>query len=126
MANPHKGDVELKAGEETYTLRYSIDAICSLEERLDKGFPAIALEMSNPSTMRLSVVREVMLAGLQEHHPDITLKHAGELIITAGGALKVMERVSAAFAAAFPEAEASDKKSPRRRANGRHPTGSPS
>lgn len=126
MANPHKGVVELKAGEATYVLRYSIDAICSLEERLDKGFPAIVGEMSNPSTMRLTAVREVLLAGLQEHHPEITLKQAGELIVTAGGAVVVLGKVNEAFAAAFPEAEAGDKKSPRQRANGRQPTGSPS
>lgn len=126
MANPHKGAVELNAGDQTYVLRYSIDAICSLEDRLDKGFPAIVAEMSSPSTMRLSAVREVLLAGLQEHHPEITIKQAGELIITAGGAIVVLGKVNEAFAAAFPEAEASDKKSPRQRANGRLPTGSPS
>lgn len=126
MANPHKGDVELKAGDATYVLRYSIDAICSLEDRLDKGFPVIAVEMSSQATMRLSVVREVLLAGLQEHHPEITLKQAGELLVTAGGAAVVLGKVNEAFAAAFPDAEASDKKSPRQRANGHHPTGSPS
>lgn len=119
MANPHKGEVELKAGDETYILRYSIDAICSLEDRLDKGFPVIAIEMSSAATMRLTVVREVLLAGLQEHHPDITLKQAGELIVTAGGAMVVMGKVNQAFAAAFPDTEASEKKSPRQRANGR-------
>jgi len=126
MANPHKGEVELKAGDSTYILRYSIDAICSLEDRLDKGFPAIVAEMSSPATMRLSAVREVLLAGLQEHRPDITVKQAGELIILAGGALVVLGKVNEAFAAAFPEPEASDNKSPRQRANGRQPTGSPS
>ncbi len=126
MANPHKGQVELKAGDSTYILRYSIDAICSLEASLDKGFPAIVADMSNPATMRLSAVREVLRAGLQEHHPDITVKQAGELIISAGGALVVLGKVNEAFGAAFPEPEASDKKSPRQRANGRQPTGSPS
>lgn len=126
MANPHKGEVELKAGEATYLLRYSIDAICSLEESLDKGFPAIVAEMASPATMRLSVVREVLRAGLQEHHPEITVKQAGELIISAGGAISVLGKVNEAFALAFPEVEAGDKKSPRQRANGRQPTGSPS
>lgn len=126
MANSHKGEVELKAGDEVYILRYSIDAICSLEDRLDKGFPAIAAEMSNATTMRLSSVRQVLLAGLQEHHPHMTLKQAGELLVNAGGAMVVLGKVNEAFAAAFPNTEASDKKSPRQRANGRQPTGSPS
>lgn len=126
MANPHKGDVELKAGDETYILRYSIDAICSLESRLDKGFPQIAAEMSRADTMRLSVVREVLWAGMLEHQPEITIKQAGELIVSAGGAVVVLGKVNEAFAAAFPEAEAGSTKSPRQRANGRQPTGSPS
>lgn len=126
MANPHKGEVELKAGDATYVLRYSIDAICSLEERMDKGFTAIAAEMSDPDRMRVTTVREVLLAGLQENHPEVTLKQAGELILAAGGAIVVLGRVSEAFTAAFPNAEASGKPSPRKRANGQHPTGSPS
>lgn len=126
MPNPHKGDVELKAGDATYVLRYSIDAICSLESELDKGFPAIAAEMGDPGKMRLSVVRQVLFAGLRENHPDITLKQAGELIVTAGGAIVVLGKIAEAFGAAFPEAEASGTKSPRQRANSRQQTGSPS
>lgn len=126
MPNPHKGDIELKAGDATYVLRYSIDAICSLEDDLDKGFPAIAAEMSDTAKVRISSVRQILLAGLREHHPELTLKQAGELIVSAGGAITVLGKIAEAFSAAFPEAEASGKKSPRQRANGRHPTGSPS
>lgn len=124
MTNPHKGETELKSGDKTYILRYSIDAICSLEETMDKGFPTIAAEMGDPEKMRLSVIRQVLLAGLKEHHPDMTLKFAGELIVSAGGATVVLGKIGEAFQAAFPEA--SGTKSPRKRANGRHPTGSPS
>jgi hypothetical protein len=126
MANPHKGDIELQAGEQTYTLRYSVDAICELEDRLDKSFPVIAMEMTDPVKRRLSVVREVLRAGLREHHPDISLKEAGELLVAAGGAPLVLAKIDQAFMAAFPQAEASDKPSPRKRANSRHPAGSPS
>lgn len=126
MPNPHKGEVELKAGDATYVLRYSIDAICTLEDALDKGFPAIAEEMSVPANVRLSNLRQILLAGLREQQPDITLREAGELIVLAGGAITVLGKIAEAFTAAFPEAEASGKKSPRQRANGRHPTGSPS
>lgn len=124
MANIHKGETELKSGDETYVLRYSIDAICSLENKLDKGLPVIALEMGDPAKMRLSMIREILLAGLRENHPDITLKEAGELIVSAGGAVVVLGKIGEAFSASFPEA--SGTKSPRKRANGQHPTGSPS
>lgn len=126
MANLHKGEVELKAGDSTYILRYSIDAICSLEDDLNMGFPVIAADMSDPRKMRISSIRKVFLAGLREHQPDMTLKRAGDLIVEAGGAAEVLGKIAEAFGAAFPEAEASDKRSPRQRANGRQPTGSPS
>jgi hypothetical protein len=126
MPNPHKGEVELKAGDVSYVLCFSIDAICSLEDDLDKGFPAIAADMADAAKMRVSTVRTILRAGLREHHPELTLKQAGELIVTAGGAITVLGKIAEAFTAAFPSQEASGTKSPRQRANGRHPTGSPS
>lgn len=122
MANPHKGEVELQAGEKTFTLRYSIDAICSMEAALGKGFPAIAAEMSDINKMSVSVVRQVLHSGLQECHPELTLKEAGELILSAGGALKVMAKVTEALGAAFPdakEAKPGPQPGPRRAGTGR-------
>ncbi len=115
MANPHKGEVELKAGDETYVLRYSIDAICDLEERLGKSFPVLASEMADPTKFSVGLVRNVLHAGLCEKHPDISVKQAGELILSAGGLIAVMEKVSAAFAAAFPKSEASGTPRPQNR-----------
>jgi hypothetical protein len=112
MSNPHKGEVALEAGDKTYTLRYSIDAICSMEAALGKGFPAIAAEMSDINKMSVTVVRQVLHSGLQESHPDLTLKDAGELILSAGGALKVMAKVTEALGAAFPDAKKDAKPGP--------------
>lgn len=124
--NQHKGDVELKVGDVSYVIRYSIDAICSLEQEMDKGFPAIAADMGDPAKMRISAIRQVFHAGLREHHPDMTLQQAGELIVDAGGAVVVLGAIGQAFNAAFPEKEAGGQKSPRQRASGRRQTGSPS
>ncbi len=116
MANPLKGEVELIAGDKPYTLRFSIDAICSLEERLGKGFPAIAVELQKPEKMTIVMVRHLLHASLTESHPDITLKQAGELIVTGGGMVIVLGKVSEAIAAAFPSpAEASGTTRPRKR-----------
>lgn len=124
MANPIKGEIELLARDKTYILRFSIDAICSLEERLGKGFPAIAAEMADPSRITISLARHLLFAALSEKQPDITLKEAGELIAGAGGMVEVVTKVSEAISAAFPDAEARGTKSPRKRAGNR--TGSPS
>ena len=112
MANPHKGEVEIKAGEATYTLRFSIDAICSLEAATGKPFTACAVEMTDAKTASMTLVRLLLHAGLKENHPQISLKESGEIIPAAGGMLVVTEKVFEAFALAFPAPEASDSARP--------------
>jgi hypothetical protein len=119
MANPLKGEVELVAGDKSYVLKFSVDAICSLEERLDKGFPAIAVDLQQPHKLTISLVRQLLHASLNEAHPEITLKEAGELIIPAGGMVVVLDKVSAAISAAFPApAEARGTSRPPKRLKG--------
>lgn len=114
MANPHKGEVELKAGDRAYVLRFSIDAICHLEAATGKPFAVTASEMSNPDKASMTLVRMLLHAGLQEHHPELSLKEAGEIIIDAGGMAVVTVKVFEAFAAAFPTPEASGTPRPPR------------
>ncbi|MPZ58436.1 MAG: hypothetical protein GEU91_18475 [Rhizobiales bacterium] len=104
MINPHKGEVAFTADERRYVLHYSIDAICALEESAGKGFPALVQEMADPDKMSVSLLRKVLWAGLREHHPDLTLKDAGELILGAGGMVGLFPHIERAIAAAFPAA----------------------
>ncbi|MGY3359745.1 hypothetical protein ACVWZK_006408 [Bradyrhizobium sp. GM0.4] len=121
--NPHKGEVELKAGDASYTLRFSIDAVCSMEESLGRGFPAIVTDLADETKMSISTIRHVLHAGLLESHPEMTLKEAGELILTAGGAAVVLGKISDALGKAFPAAEgktqADPPRGPRRAGTGR-------
>lgn len=119
--NPHKGEVELKAEDASYTLQFSIDAICMMEESLGKGFPAIVDDLSDVSRMSITTIRHVLHAGLREHHPEITLKQAGELIVSAGGAVEVLGKVSEAIGKAFPAGggKAGPQRGPRRNGTGR-------
>jgi hypothetical protein len=103
VSNPLKGEVEFEADGKTYTLRYSADAICNLEEKAGRGFPVIAGELMDPDTTSLRLVRMAIWAGLREHHPDITLQQAGELILAAGGMKTMMERFDQALRLAFPD-----------------------
>lgn len=112
MENPHKGMVELKIGEKSYLLRYSIDAICTLEGRLDRGVGSIMLEMADPLRVRVSIAREMLYVGLLEYQPEITLKQAGEMIVAGGGVIKVLNKITEAIKASFPEAEAESKERP--------------
>ena len=108
MGNPHKGEIELQAGDAVYTLRFSIDAICSLEAATGKPFTASAVEMTDPKTASMTLVRLLFHASLMESHPDVSLKQAGEIIPAAGGMSVVTEKVFEAFALAFPAPEASE------------------
>lgn len=103
MSNPHKGGVEFEAQGKTYTLRYSIDAICHLEAATGMTFPVIAVQMSKPGQQSVTLMRQLMHAGLIEHHPELDLKAAGELITRAGGVTALMKKVDAAVALAFPQ-----------------------
>lgn len=104
MPNPHKGDVTAKAGDKEYTFRFSIDALCQLEDHTGKTFMEVAkvLESGNVS---MNLTRSLVWAGLREHHPKVSVKEAGDLIIEMGGVAGIMPTVAEALASAFPEAK---------------------
>lgn len=110
MINPHKGEVAFEANGQRYVLQFSIDAVCTLEGETGKGFVALVEELEqNPS---LTLMRQLLWAGLLERHPDITLKEAGELIPAAGGLVGAMDLFNKAFTAAFEKP--GDKPRPRK------------
>lgn len=102
MANKFKGDVSFESGDKTYTMRYSANALCELEDALDMGVNAIATRLANPESMRWKMVRVVFWAGLRDHHQEITLHQAGEMI-TDISATAAMELISKAFELAFQD-----------------------
>lgn len=112
MANPNKGEVAFDAGGKSYTLHFSTNAICELEDKLDRSFIAISSELakaaSAPEKIRLTTLRAIFWAGLQDHHPDIDLKAAGKLVVAAGGMAGVMKLISEGFERAFPDPETKD------------------
>lgn len=99
MPNPAKGEVALRVGETDYTLRLSINAICEAEALLDKTVNEIIASLDRVSTMRA-----LLWAGLREHHKDVSLFDAGD-IIGAAGADVVGAKIGEAIKAAFPQAE---------------------
>lgn len=104
MANPHRGEVTFKVADAEYTLVFSTNAICELEERLDKGLNAIVANME-----RLTTVRAMLWAGLRAKHPDITITKAGEMI-DACGMLVATDVIGKALHAAFPPQDESTAK----------------
>lgn len=99
MANPARGEVAFTVADTEYTLKYSTNAICELEERLDKGLNVIVANME-----RLTTVRALLWAGLRAKHPDVTIQQAGELIDKVGMA-QATEVIGKALTTAFPPAK---------------------
>jgi hypothetical protein len=97
-ANPLKGEVsfELVSGE-AYTLQFTIDAVCTLEDLLDKSSMEIATALARG---RIGTLRAAMWAGLQAHH-KISVREAGELIPQIKGEAKALQLVTRAMNLAF-------------------------
>lgn len=106
------GEVPLTIGagtenERTYTFRLSFNRMAQLEEHVstvvgrDVFYPEIAQKAAKGSIRH---IRWLVLAMLQDHHPDITEDQVGDLLMEAG-----LEQVQqAAMEAASPDAEDSE------------------
>ncbi len=105
MANPLRGSVPLQVGDRSYTLSFSINALCELETELDQSVASIIKTIQTPEALRLSTVRSLVWAGLQDHHAGLSLVEVGQ-IITEAGLQPTIAKVGEAFRLAFPQAEA--------------------
>lgn len=109
MANPHLGEVPLVAGDETYKVSLSLNAMCELEDAFGKPLLEVIGDLeaaqADPTKLRLSTVRTLVWGALQDHHPDVDVKQAG-IIAGHAGLPVVMEAIVTAIHLAFPNARA--------------------
>lgn len=118
MANAHKGEIAFEAGGKSYTLRFSTNAICELENALDRSIISISQDLvnaeKNPESLRFSTLRAILWAGLREHHPGMTLVEAGDVMTEIGGLSKAVELIAEGFTLAFPEPQANGAARPQK------------
>lgn len=100
MANPMKGEVAFTAGDDTYTLVYSINALVTLEDKLQIATSQIGELLGE--RMSMTSLRTLFWAGLIDRH-DCSEQEAGNLISEVGIA-KSAELIGEALSKAFPEA----------------------
>ncbi|RZJ01815.1 MAG: hypothetical protein EON90_02060 [Brevundimonas sp.] len=113
MANKAKGEAGVEIGGKTYTLVFNVNALCEVEYILDKSTDRIleALTHSPP----LNVVRALLWGGLRQHHPDLDLIAAGDLIEQMGGGGVALQKIGEALQSAFPDApEGAETANPRK------------
>lgn len=95
----------LQAGGTTYSLSFSMRAMCALEDALNRSAPGVVIEMmkagNDPQALRMKTLRTLLWAMLRDNHPEIDEEGASD-IATAAGAMVTMEAVMAAATAAFP------------------------
>jgi hypothetical protein len=101
MVNAHKGDVALEVGGKTYTLRYSHSALIKLEKQLDQSIMRIMQDIGKADEMRIGTLVAILWAGLQKHHPDLSVDEACELLDEKGDDASVIDVIGDAFQKAF-------------------------
>lgn len=82
MANKAKGEVDLQVGDKVYVLRYSVNALCNLEDAL--GVPIFEYFSNLSKIPSFNDTRKIFWAGLSENNPRPTLEEAGEIVSTVG------------------------------------------
>ncbi|MEC9246275.1 hypothetical protein [uncultured Nitratireductor sp.] len=105
MANPNRGAVALETEDKVYSLRFSTNAICELEEHFGKPIMQIVNELEDESRVSMGMIRSIVWAALLEHDPEITHKEAGRVLDHAGQQV-VMEKIGLALQRFFPDAGA--------------------
>lgn len=111
MANPHTGERSFEVGGATYTLRFTVNALCELEDAVGSSVSELGAALADPTRARVKLMRALLWAGLRDRHPQLTIEDAGALL-DDGGAQRIMPLVAEAFSLAFP---APEKKTPRPR-----------
>lgn len=135
MANPHRGEVDIEIGGQSYRLAFTTNSICELEEHLGRGWFDIAGELSSWSPpidadgktvrketpaeeqarvrrVRFSLMRAIFWAMLREHNPKITIKEAGTLMEAAGDKGGALSLINMVFERSMPEAKESSGNPP--------------
>lgn len=102
-----KGEVSFEAGGNTFKVKYSMNALCDLEEKSGQDLGMIMERLETSPSMR--DIRTTLWAGLQEHHSDTIIepRDAGALLPIREAVPIIME----ALKAAFPDAEEGAKDS---------------
>jgi len=99
MSNLVRGVVDLKAGDDTYSLLLDINALCEAEGALDMTLDVILAQYAAGTSARL--VRALVWAGLRAHHP-CGMEEAGQIVARAGF-VQAKDAIERALVAALPE-----------------------
>lgn len=81
MANKNKGELALKIGGKDFTLRASFDAICELEDRLDRGLPELLARIGKRGRFGIKEMTAIFHSGLLGQEKCPSFEELGELVL---------------------------------------------
>ena len=103
MGNPERGEVRVTVAGVDYLLRYTTNAICTLEERTEERAVPLLKRFAAMDT-GMADLRVIVWAGLLDHQPATTLAAAGDLVDQARqDGVSLVEPVMEAFGLALAE-----------------------
>ncbi len=84
MANEERGEVELVAGEDRFTLCLSMNAICRMQTRTKKTYGELLQSMRN---LDIAALRDIVWMTLEKYHKDTfpNPEKVGDLIDRSDG-----------------------------------------
>lgn len=115
MANKYKGEISFEAGGEPFILRFSANAVVTMEEVFDKTIAQLGQDMmSNPEKLRMADIKKMFCIGLIDHYAESNAgvdQARAEVIFSRLGPVEATQVVIKAFTAAF-EAPAGGQAAP--------------
>jgi hypothetical protein len=114
VANPHRGEASFEVDGKTYRLRYDWNAAAEFEDAAGRPLSDALLDVAREKLSAKSL-RAMLWAGLQQEHPEATLKDVGRLIDRTGRR-EAQRLMGSALRYFFPELE---------EATGSNPEGNP-
>lgn len=101
MTNRAKGEAGIEVDGQSFVLAYNVNAMCEIEYVLAMSTDAILTSLTRSPA--LHIVRALLWGGLRQHHPDLTLAAAGELMEKMGGSGPALEKIGEGLVSAFPD-----------------------
>lgn len=92
MANKHRGIVEVELGGKVRNLRYTMNALAEIEDKL-----GVAMADMKDIKMTIKNVRVILWAGLIHEDKELTIEEVGDMVDMSNFE-EVQEKVAEAFA----------------------------
>lgn len=101
MANQNRGEVTFDAKGKTWTLQFTTNAMCEVEDAFEKSIVEVANDLQSEAGVKIKSIRTLFKIGIGGCD---SVEQAGDLM-DAVGIQAAGELLGKAFSAAFPDAD---------------------